>query len=147
MKKLLAIAIALALSLSIVAPASASGASKVRSAIWADGQIYGTVLTPNDLPQRGNFDNLLNFDGSGLSGQRSVSDSKPGDRDFNGGRWAVYAVTFTDLGRAIHDPDGDGVVNFELTSYEQVLMHESLGHLTIGDNVVRYFVCPVIPER
>ena len=65
---------------------------------------------------------------SGLTGQRSVSESAPGDRDFNGGRWAVKLAVFTDTGRAVHDPDGDGSVNFELTNVNDLYHHVALGH-------------------
>ena len=83
---------------------------------------------------------------SGLTGQRSVSESAPGDRNYNGGRWSVKAVFFTDLGKTIHDPDNDGTVNFELTSAEKVLEHEALGHLTIIDTAI-YFECPLLKSK
>jgi hypothetical protein len=81
---------------------------------------------------------------SGLSGQRAVSDGAPGDRDYNGGRWVVKAVAFTAQGMAAHDPDGDGVVNFELTNADDVVAHEALGHITIMDTAIS-FECPLIP--
>jgi len=124
----------------------AAQAKVIRDAIWADDELFGVTLTPNDVPVKGPFDALYNFDDSGLEGQRSISESKPGDRDYNGGRWEVLPVTFTALGVSIHDPDGDGMVNFELTSAEQVLAHVQLGHVTIGDPV-RYFVCPLHPQK
>jgi len=121
-------------------------AKVIRDAIWSDGELFGVTITPNDVPVKGPFDKLYNFADSGLAGQRSVSESKPGDPDYNGGRWEVLPVTFTAQGVSIHDPDGDGEVNFELTSAEQVLAHVQLGHLTIGDPV-RYFVCPLHPQK
>jgi hypothetical protein len=81
---------------------------------------------------------------SGLSGQRAVSDAAPGDADYNGGRWSVKIVTFTAQGLAAHDPDGDGMANFELTNADAVVAHEALGHITIRDTPV-YFECPLIP--
>lgn len=143
MKKLFA-AVALVAALSAFAvPAFAGGAVVVPEAIWAEGYLFGTVATPAGLPDQGEFDALYNFDGSGLSGQRSISESKPGDTDYNGGRWRVYAVTFTQLGKSVHDPDKDGVVNFELTSEAQLMTHAALGHLTIGTQPVAQFVCPL----
>jgi hypothetical protein len=47
---------------------------------------------------------------------------------------------------AAHDPDGDGMVNFELTSAEAVLEHEELGHIIINDADF-YFECPLLPRR
>lgn len=119
-------------------------------AIWNDGKLWGTVLTPTDLPTKApdnSFDKLYNFDDSGLKGQRSVSEAAPGDKDYNGGRWMVLAVTFTALGKSIHDPDGDGMVNFELTSDSDVLHHEELGHLIISEEPVKLFECPLVPAK
>lgn len=141
------IVIALSVALTVLAlVAIPVHAKSIPNAIWCDGELFGVTLTPKDLPMKGPFDALYNFGGSGLSGQRSVSESKPGDRDYNGGRWVVLPVTFTELGLSIHDPDGDGAVNFELTSDAQILQHQALGHLTIGDPV-RYFVCPLHPQK
>jgi hypothetical protein len=58
----------------------------------------------------------------------------------------VVRVIFTDQGMAVHDPDGDGAVNFELTSEEEVLDHMALGHLIIEDTSI-YFECPLLPGR
>lgn len=136
----------LAALLMIVLIAVAAHAKVIRDAIWADGELFGVTVTPKDVPMKGPFDALYNFGGSGLAGQRSVSESKPGDQDYNGGRWEVLPVTFTAEGVGVHDPDGDGVVNFELKSAEEVMAHVDLGHLTIGDPV-RYFVCPLHPQK
>jgi len=40
-------------------------------------------------------------------------------------------VIFTDAGKATHDPDRDGVTNFELTSADAILAHHALGHFEI----------------
>ncbi len=132
--------------LMIVLITMAAQAKVIRDAIWADGELFGVTLTPNDVPVKGPFDAPYNFDNSGLEGQRSVSESKPGDQDYNGGRWKVLPVTFTPQGISVHDPDGDGTVNFELKSAEEVTAHVGLGHVTIGDPV-RYFVCPLHPQK
>lgn len=82
---------------------------------------------------------------SGLSGQRPIADSSPMDKDYNGGRWDVKIVVFTAAGMAAHDPDGDGMVNFEIKDDATLLDHASrLGHFTIMDANV-YFECPLIP--
>ena len=52
-------------------------------------------------------------------------------------------MTFTTQGKAVHDPDGDGMVNFELTNADAVVHHESLGHITIMDTDIS-FECPLI---
>ena len=109
---------------------------------WVDGQVYRTVATPTALPDRGPKDGIYVF--ANLSGQIPVAEAKPGDTDYNGGRWQVSVLRFTEDGLAVHDGDGDGVADFQLTSWEQVEHHISLGHLEF----VQYgpsFVCPVIP--
>jgi hypothetical protein len=126
--------------------AFADRATKVENAIWANDQLFGTVLTDTSFrsPPPQSTDTLYNFSMSGLTGQRSVSEAAPGDTDFNGGRWSVKMVVFTTQGLAAHDPDGDGVANFELTNADDVLAHAALGHFDILDTGV-YFECPLIP--
>lgn len=125
--------------------AFADRATKVENAIWANDTIYGTVLTDTSFknPPAQSTDVLYNFGMSGLSGQRAVSNAAPGDTDYNGGRWSVKIVTFTMQGKAVHDPDGDEMVNFELTNADAVVHHESLGHITIMDTDIS-FECPLI---
>jgi hypothetical protein len=147
MRRSLIIAVIITVTLILIAAPVYAKATRVHQAIWADGKLYGTTVTPAELPNHGKFNALYNFDGSGLEGQRSISEAKPGDKDYRGGRWEVFPVTFTELGMSIHDPDGDGMVNFELTSDTQLLQHEALGHLTIGADPIIRFVCPVIPEK
>jgi hypothetical protein len=124
----------------------ADRATRVEDVIWANDRIYDTVLTDTSFisPPEHSTDTLYNFGMSGLGGQRPVSDSAPGDSDYNGGRWSVKIVAFTAQGKAVHDPDGDGNVNFELTNAQAVLDHEALGHITIMDTTV-YFECPLLP--
>lgn len=111
------------------------------NAVWADGMLYGTILTPTKLPDKGPKDGLFMFEG--LDGQHSVAESKPGDRDYNGGRWQSTVLRFTEEGLAVHDADDDGVADFELTSWEDVMHHwKDLGHFEevgMGPS----FVCPL----
>ena len=111
------------------------------SAIWADGMAYRTVDTGNRLPGHGPMDGLYVF--NNLEGQRPVAEAKPGDHDYNGGRWQVYVLEFTEEGLAVHDPDEDGVANFELTGWDAVQTHIGLGHLEMSGMGPR-FVCPLI---
>ena len=137
-----------ALVLSCVSSAMAAPATRVSEAIWANDKLYDTVVTDTSfhLPPLQSTDVLYNFMMSGLMGQRLVSASAPGDRDYNGGRWSVKVVAFTDSGKVAHDPDNDGVANFELTNEEDILDHQSLGHLEIIDTSV-YFECPLLPRK
>ncbi len=125
--------------------AYAGGATVVDDAIWANGRLYGTVVTPTSFksPPAKSTDTIYSFGMSGLQGQRSVSEAAPGDRDYNGGRWSVKVVVFTALGLSVHDQDGDGTADFELASEEQVLHHYALGHLEIFDTDI-YFECPLL---
>ena len=115
-------------------------AKVIRNAIWCDGQLFGVTVTPKDVPNKGPFDVLYNFAG----GQRSISDSKPGDTDYNGGRWEVTPVAFTPAGLLVFDQDNDGKVDSELISDVDVAQAEAASLLTVGAPV-RYFVCPLHP--
>ncbi len=134
----------LILTVGIVAVSVAGVGPPALDAIWADEELYATVGTPTDLPDKGPKDGLYVFEG--LEGQRAVSEAKPGDQDYNGGRWQVYILNFTDEGKAIHDVDGDGIVDFELTSWEMVEHHISLGHLESA-GLGPSFVCPLIKKK
>ena len=129
-------------------PVLAGGAQRVEDALWGDGITWDTVLTPTSfkMPPRQSVDLLYNFSMSGLMGQRGVSSNVPGDTDYNGGRWWVQMVVFTEQGLAAHDPDGDGYVNFELTSADEVEFHEQLGHIEIFETST-YFACPLRRSR
>lgn len=125
----------------IMAAVAIAGVGPPHEGIWADGMLYRTVATPGDLPAKGPKDALYVF--TNLEGQHPISEAKPGDRDYNGGRWQVYFVTFTEEGLAIHDADMDGVADFELMSDDAVMHHISLGHL-MSDGMGPSFVCPLI---
>jgi hypothetical protein len=141
-----------ALSLAVLwaaAPAYAGGATRVPGAIWAGGELYDTIATPATFlqtPPAQSTDTLYNFGMSGLQGQRSVSEASPGDPTYNGGRWSLKMVVFTDAGRDLTDPDGDGIVNFELVSQAEVLQQAAQGYLTILDTNI-YFECPLLPRH
>lgn len=113
-------------------------------AFWVDGALYATVGTPSNLPDHGPKDGIYVF--TNLNGQRPVAEAKPGDHDYNGGRWQVTLLEFTPQGLAVHDADGDGNADFELTSWEMVQQHMGLGHLVVAGQGPS-FVCPVIKQR
>ncbi len=128
--------------------ALAGGAQKVEDALWGAGVTWDTVLTPTSFtnPPSQSVDMLYDFSMSGLMGQRGVSSNVPGDGEYNGGRWWVQMVVFTAQGLAVHDPDGDGYVNFELRSAEEVQGHVDLGHIEIYATST-YFVCPLLKSN
>lgn len=60
--------------------------------IWADGVLHRTVATPAHFkPDHGPVDVLYNTGGHGTfkDGIEAISEAKPGDTDYNGGRWQV----------------------------------------------------------
>lgn len=129
---------------------SDKGASRVPDAIWADGELYDTIGTPTEFkdPPPHSTDVLYNFAGSGLAGQRSVSVAAPGDTDYNGGRWAVTPVTFTDTGIAKYgDGDGNIAENMELMSAEEVTQAEEDDFLEIANEPAFYFECPLLRSK
>jgi hypothetical protein len=111
-----------------VAPVAAGGPPSV--GFYVDGDLYRTIATPTDLSGTGapphSFDTIYAL-GDGLI---NVAEAKPGDRDYNGGRWMVTAIVWHATPR-------------QLTSEEEVLAAEAAGDLSIG-GVIRMFVCPVI---
>ncbi|HEV8490219.1 MAG TPA: hypothetical protein VGQ58_10575 [Candidatus Limnocylindrales bacterium] len=111
------------------APVSAGGPPGL--AFYVDGVQFRTVGTPTDLSGTGapasSFDRIYALGGT----LANVAEAKPGDSDYNGGRWMVLPVTWHT------DP-------VQLTSAEQVLAWEEAGLLTIATSPVKMFVCPVI---
>lgn len=130
---------------SIVGQAHAQ-ATRVADVIWAGGSIYSTILTPAGFvaPPEHSTDTLYDFGMSGLMGQRPVSDSAPGDRDYNGGRWSVTVAAFTTAGMAVLDSDNNGMIDEELTSAEDVADAVADGFVTLTETAI-YFECPLLP--
>ena len=129
MRRFVSALVGLGLVLSVAAsPVAAGGPPK--PGFYIDGSLYATVGTPTDFSNTGapsfTYDKIYAL-GSGL---RNVAEAKPGDRDFNGGRWAVYPVTWN-------------TTPVQLTSAEQVVAYANAGWLTIADAPVRLFFCSV----
>lgn len=122
----------LAAFLIMASMASAGVGPPAPNAIWADGTLYRTVATPSILPAFGPKDGLYVF--PDLAGQRSVSEAKPGDQDYNGGRWQVYVIAVVDA----------GAIDHELTSWEEVNMYINSGALEVAQ-LGPSLVCPMIP--
>lgn len=118
-------------------------------AVYGDGQVWGTKGTA-DLPaptahNEQSFDKLFVFV-NGAAGQLPVSEAAPGNPDYNGGRWFTHTVMWTEEGMNAHDPLP------VLMSYDEILFHQSLGHLAIApgspDGGPReYFQCPLLPVK
>ncbi|MBT6682603.1 MAG: hypothetical protein HOB07_11210 [Chloroflexi bacterium] len=123
------------------AVASANGAGGVTGpAFYVDGELYRTVGTPTDLSHTRapshTYDAIYVIDG-----QAPVAEAKPGDRDYNGGRWQARVVEFGDYATAVSVHDANGSGNFD--SAEEVEAAISAGDATVSAPVAS-FVCPVI---
>jgi hypothetical protein len=114
----------------LVPSALAMGVGPPGGTIYADDMAYRTVATPTNLPSPENapFDVIYAFPGTSLA---AVSEAKPGDQDYNGGRWHVYLVTFLTIPPT------------QFTNDQDILTAESMGQVAITPVNV-YFVCPLI---
>lgn len=111
-------------------------------AFSVDGALYRTVATPTDLSRTGAPDASFAtiYD---IAGQPNVATAAPGDRDDNGGRWQVHALSFgDDAAAAAADANASG----DLDSATEVAAALDAG-LAEDLGVVKQFVCPVISAR
>ena len=119
-----------------VAASTVSAGGPPNLAFYVDDARYRSVNTPTDLSTTGapasSFDRIYVL-GNGLI---NVAEAKPGDLDYNGGRWMVLPVTWS-----------QGVTPVQLTSAEAVEAYANAGWLTIAASPVKEFVCPVIPVQ
>ena len=127
-----ALATALLLSLSLVAtpPVSAQG-SLGRPQTWVDGELFDGVVTRATFePTAGPFDELYTGGNGFLGGAPLISESGPGDQDYNGGRWHLNVL------RDHVDPD-------------KYAGASSVDELDLDDfmSTDMYFECPLLPTR
>jgi hypothetical protein len=139
----LAPALALAgLSLAAVGLASPASAGVSGPAFWIDGTLYRTVATPTDLSDTGapasTYDAIYSFGGA----QRNVAEAKPGDTDFNGGRWAVHELAFPS-GYAAALSSGDANGNGVIDSTAELGTAFDDGTAVDTGTILRMFVCTV----
>lgn len=129
----------------LIAPtllAGAAGAGVTGPSFYVDETLYRTVGTPTDLSGTGapafSFDTIYEFFGVQPF---NVATTAPGDPGYNGGRWRVHGLTFTNYAAAVAAFDANGSGNFD--SDEEVEAAIAGGAATdIG--IVKSFVCPVI---
>jgi hypothetical protein len=114
--------------------AGKSSAAKLgRPQCWADCYLFDGVATPaNFKPESDPFDELyVNNLGVGfMDGKICISESKPGDRDYNGGRWHVNVIR----------PDVDPM------KYAGACVVEALD-LADFMSTDTYFECPLLPRK
>ncbi len=133
MRRFVSLLAALGLLAALAAnPVAAGGPPSL--AFYVDGVQFRTIGTPTDLAKTAapahSFDRIYALGGN----LANVAESKPGDRDYNGGRWMVLPVTWN-------------TTPVQLTSAEQVLAYAEAGMLTVATTPVKMFVCPVIPAN
>lgn len=110
---------------------TAQGGPRPRPESWADCERFAGVVTPATFkPESDPFDELY-MGGNGFAdGVMLISESKPGDPDYNGGRWHVNRL------KSGVDPakyaDACRVEDLDLADFEPT-----------SD----YFECPLLPRR
>jgi hypothetical protein len=112
------------------------GGPNSRPQAWVDCELFDGVVAPATFnPQSDPFDELY-AGGNGFNGFKGgvplVSESKPGDRDYNGGRWHKNVL------RVGVDPNK--YVNANACSVEDLDLND---FQSTGD----YFECPLLPRR
>lgn len=131
--------VTLAVLVATLALASGSAAANpaLPGRIYADGDVFATRGVPDlPAPTDGNahsFDVLYTFEG-GADGQQTVAEAAPGERDFDGGRWAVTVVEWT-----------DDATPSSLTGDEDVQDAIDEGDLRVVTVGADYFECPLVP--
>jgi len=108
--------------------ASAGAPERAAGRIYGDNVLWATfVPTTLEAGPDVSFNRLYSFPGTSLI---SVTNSLPGDSDYRGGRWQVYAVTFTGIGPTQFTNDAD------------VLAAAAAGQVSISGPVM-YVLCPL----
>ena len=102
-----------------------------RPQTWVDGELFAGVVTPATFdPESDPFDELYMGGNGFMDGVPLISESKPGDRDYNGGRWHANVL------KEGVDPDkyanATSVEDLDLNDFESTDV---------------YFECPLLPRR
>lgn len=136
LRRIISASVGAGLLVAALASTAFAGGPPAAGAIYVDGELFRTVGTPTDFSGTGapdsSFDTIWNFDGV----IPSVADAKPGDRDFNGGRWMVYGASFA-----------EGVTPYVIKDDTELWQAITAGDVNLTGEVVKYFECPVIPMR
>ncbi len=102
-----------------------------RPQAWVDCELFNGVVTPATFdPESDPFDELYAGGSGFLDGAPLISEAKPGDQDYNGGRWHKNIL------KEEVDPD----------KYADAC---SVEDLDLNDFVSTedYFECPLLPRR
>jgi hypothetical protein len=126
------------LAASTIALLASVGASGVLAggppslSFYIDDVRYRTVGTPTDVTNTGAPESTYHVIYALGSGLINVATAKQGDTDFNGGRWAVYGLTWN-------------TTPVQYTNDADILAAADRGDLTISSAPVRLFFCNVAP--
>jgi hypothetical protein len=102
-----------------------------RPQTWADCEKFDGLVTRTDFrPENGNFDELYMNPNGYRDGVPLISDSKPGDADYNGGRWHVNVLK-------------PGVNPGKYANACRVEELDPADFTSTGN----YFECPLLPRR
>ena len=100
-----------------------------RPQTWVDCELFNGVVTPATFdPESDPFDELYTGGNGFLDGVPLISESKPGDLDYNGGRW--HENTLKDEVDPDKYADACSVEDLELDDFE---------------STENYFECPLLP--
>ncbi len=115
-----------------IASKNDGNSKKMQPPIWADCRIYsGIVNKATFKPESDPFDELYAIDGGSFKdGKPLISDSKPGDQDYNGGRWHLNVLK----------------AEVSITKYENACSEEALD-LNDFMSTDMYFSCPMRPRK
>ena len=107
------------------------GGPHPRPETWVDGELFAGLVTPATFnPDSDPFDELYTGGNGFKNGVPLISESKPGDQDYNGGRWHVNVL------KEGVDPD----------KYSTASSVEELD-LNDFESTSNYFECPLLPRR
>ena len=102
-----------------------------RPQTWVNDELFNGVVTPAGFdPRSESFDELYTGGNGFLDGVPLISESGPGDQDYNGGRWHLNLL------REGVDPD-------------KYVAASSVEDLDLDDfmSTDTYFECPLLPVR
>lgn len=148
MRRILTLITVVVMAATFAAPALAKpGQLSEGAAVYAGGDTFRTKDAA-DLPApTGNnahsYDAIHPFVDTAHADQFPVAEAAPREPGFNGGRWAVTRVAWTDDGLAAM-----GGSPTLVTSSSQLYDLVDLGHIEVIDaSPIRYFLCPLVPTR
>ena len=130
-RPIMGLSLALAALLLLTEFNSLEAQANPRPQTWADCERFDGVVTPaNFNPASEPFDKLFAGGAGFLGGVPLISESKPGDADYNGGRWHLHIL----------QPFVDPFKYANACSVEDLDLDDFLP-------TSNYFECPLLPRR